>query len=71
MKKPEDELPEGEEQNWVLEQIEAGFEESGAPEAKPPVVREMGRDEIDALVNRTLDEQLSRLERKKPKIDEK
>jgi hypothetical protein len=71
MKKTEDDLPEGEEQSWVLEQIEAGFEESGAPEAQPPEVQEMSREEIDALVDRTLDEQLARLARKQPKVDEK
>jgi len=41
-----------------LDELEAGLEHGGVP---PPVAPLLTRDAIDELVNRTLDEELSRL----------
>jgi len=45
----------------VLERLDAGFEDFGAPDEQPPSGAPLSRREIDELVDQVLIEELARL----------
>lgn len=63
---PKEKRPPSRGARWLVEQIAAGVQEPAGASDSLRTSRRLTRAEIDALVSKTLDEELERLDRGKP-----